>query len=252
MSVIGMFSRLIKDMASDLATQKNISKYVDDDLLATEVWRGTASPRGTEVFQSFSGPRELGTHVGTKTAAESMMTEGDTLFRGITNIKNPLHFEEDLGHWDVSNIINRLIDHTGYNRAYSGIDNNIVFSDSAAKVFRSIKNKVDIEQENLKKKYDKLIKKNPDSTDDLAEMESNALEKIRIKYAKQLQKILKKEGYDSISYLNTHEDEGNPSFILFDPQQFKDIEGNIGTFSKSKESMLQGIGMFGLGMGEEE
>jgi len=249
-SAIGMFSRLIKDLASDLATQKNISRYMGGGDEAIEVWRGTASPKGTEVFRSFEGPRELGSHVGTKTAAESLMTEGDTLFKGITNIKNPLHFEEDLGHWDVGEITRRLVEHTNYRKAYSGIDQNVVFSTSAAKIFKGIKKRFEEETKKLREKYDRLSAAGDES--DLGARESNELESVRVKYAKQLQKVLKKEGFDSISYKNVHEDKGNPSFILFDPQQFKDLESNVGTFSKNRRSMLQGTGMFGLGLGEEE
>lgn len=252
-----MFTRLIRDLASDLATQKNISRYVGSDTTATEVWRGTKSPEGTEIFSSFGGPREMGAHVGTRGAAEQMLDEmylgQGTLFRGITNIKNPLHFHEDLGHWDVGNVVERLVDHTGYNRAYSGIDNNVVFSSSAGKVFKSIKNKYKEEVKKLGERYNKLHKKDPDSIEKLVDLEGEELENIRVKYAKQLQKALKSEGFDSISYINSSEDAGKPSFILFDPQQFKDVGGNVGTFDKNKRSMLQGGGMFtlGLGMGEE-
>jgi hypothetical protein len=250
-----MFEELNKDMpgntrieVDEISTARTAQEFVEDSAEKQPVYRGTSSGIDYDYDIAFAFPRELGVHVGTFGQANEIVlksmdndsykfaerylddevldeiftttapTEGIpvSLKKGYINVKNPLVVEADFGMWDALSIAtdskNRQ-DLLGAMEAH--------FKDTGEDVGFGVINKFldDIGSYKFTDEYgSELLKGNESFRGDIVKANIN----------KQLRNILNKVyGFDSIKYKNTGEkaykDVEDYSYILFEPQQFKNV-----------------------------
>lgn len=147
---------------------------------------------------------EFGVHLGTLKSAKDVLAKNNIYVekskKFITvdingyiltvkvNIEKPLRINDDFGNWeDANSWMEYLTKHNVTSRA----DRNY-----------------------LKKFYTDLNLGSRNRVDYPAEK----------KFSEEVKKVLMRSGYDSIRYINEHEDIGNPSYIIFDPSKIKIVD----------------------------
>lgn len=224
----------LKDKAVDLAMDLNPIGGALNLIRGQKVFRFT-STGGTEtipglgkvmkeitpdtknISRRFADPgEEFGTHVGTdRSAAEHISREerGFVDENGIltlaSKVEKPYWVEDTGGSWNPTQTVEALLNRVGPN--LDSMRNKGNLSKSAKEQLIEISNKY-LYYKNAWDKEDGVLssiaKPGMSQLDYVAALDT--------KYNKQIQEILKKEGFDHISYINTRE--GNPveSAILFD------------------------------------
>jgi len=175
------------------------------------------TPDTKNISRRFADPgEEFGTHVGTdRSAAEHISREerGFVDENGIltlaSKVEKPYWVEDTGGSWNPTQTVEALLNRVGPN--LDSMRNKGNLSKSAKEQLIEISNKY-LYYKNAWDKEDGVLssiaKPGMSQLDYVAALDT--------KYNKQIQEILKKEGFDHISYINTRE--GNPveSAILFD------------------------------------
>tara|TARA_R100000951_G_C2549958_1_gene152135 strand:- start:22 stop:669 length:648 start_codon:yes stop_codon:yes gene_type:complete len=183
-------------------------------------------------------PRELGTHVGTKGQAASLLTRplpmnittfmgevpektidtamkageisNKAMTKGYINVKNPLVFEEDLGSWGAEellapNNIQDFISLVAKQNNQKGVTSEVIGASLKRKVIPYL---------------DRFTEMSMGGGSDTLEYSIH-----QAKLNKELQSFLKDFGFDSVKYKNQFEarieGESPYSYILFEPEQFK-------------------------------
>ena len=223
------------DVVREVDRDKALKEFLKDSKEKEPVYRGTSDGFDTDYELSFAMPRELGTHVGSKGQATSILTKYDALpkeevseetmltaleqtgmdtpqaiTKGYVNVKNPLVIEDDYGNWGAIEILNgqnlnSFVSAVVKQANQKGVNSEAVSSVIKRKVSPYIDKVMELSQEGLE--------------DSLSYNIYNA------KLNKELQSVLKDFGFDSVKYKNKLEarikGESPYSYILFDPEQFK-------------------------------
>jgi hypothetical protein len=223
------------DVVREVDRDKALKEFLKDSKEKEPVYRGTSDGFDTDYELSFAMPRELGTHVGSKGQATSILTKYDALpkeevseetmltaleqtgmdtpqaiTKGYVNVKNPLVIEDDYGNWGAIEILNgqnlnSFVSAVVKQANQKGVNSEAVSSVIKRKVSPYINKVMELSQEGLE--------------DSLSYNIYNA------KLNKELQSVLKDFGFDSVKYKNKLEarikGESPYSYILFDPEQFK-------------------------------
>ena len=223
------------DVVREVDRDKALKEFLKDSKEKEPVYRGTSDGFDTDYELSFAMPRELGTHVGSKGQATSILTKYDALpkeevseeamltaleqtgmdtpqaiTKGYVNVKNPLVIEDDYGVWGAMEILNSqnlnsFVSSVVKQANQKGVNSEVVSSVIKRKVSPYMDKVMELSQEGLE--------------DSLSYNIYNA------KLNKELQSVLKDFGFDSVKYKNKLEarikGESPYSYILFDPEQFK-------------------------------
>jgi hypothetical protein len=252
---LAVFNRIYEKMPEKSTGIKEVIKNPSDASTFTAssemkepVYRGTSTGFNFEYDIAFAIPRELGTHVGTKGQANTIMlkaidndtrnfaekyldetsldeiysyTEPTTgipiaMSKGYINVKTPLVMEKDLGIWDAFAIAN----------------DPMLSGDLVEAVTKNLE---DTGRDVSLAPLNNLLKRlsTPEFRDSVQEMLSPSKETfygsilkadLNIKLREMLENVYK---FDSIKYKNTAEDslptESDYSYILFKPNQFKNV-----------------------------
>jgi hypothetical protein len=225
------------DTVAEVDRDKALEEFLKDSIEKEPVYRGTSHGFDTDYEISFAMPKELGTHVGTrgqatsilarnpedpmplgvvseKTMDEALLMSGmeqpKAITKGYINVKKPLVIEDDYGLWaaievlnnqNVDDFISAIVKQTDQ----KGVNSEVVSSVIKRKVSPYIDKVTELAQQGM--------------SDSLSYNIYDA------KLNKQLQSVLKDFGFDSVKYKNKLETrlkgESPYSYILFDPQQFK-------------------------------
>lgn len=218
---------------------KALKDFLKDSKEKEPMYRGTKHGYDTDYEMSFAMPQEIGTHVGTRGQAtsilavtpekelgggqelseeimQSLLAESDmsmpkAITKGYINVKQPLLFEKDFGNWSATEILTRPQD-------VDYIAKEVAKQSSTKGVTPEVVKAV------LKRKTSPYITKAMDVSaeeglDSLSYNIHNA--KLNIEF----RKVLEDFGFDSIKYKNNFEarikGESPYSYILFKPEQFK-------------------------------
>ena len=204
------------------------------------------TPDLKNISRRFADPgEELGMHVGTdRSAAEHISREkrGFVDEKGIltmaSKVEKPYWVEDTGGSWNPTQTVEALLNRVGPN--LDSMRNKGNLSKSAKEQLIEISNRY-LDYKNAWDKEDGVLS----SIAKPGMSQSDYVAALDTKYNKQIQEILKKEGFDHISYINTRE--GNPveSAILFDR---KDVDFIGQGKNKPKisvreiENMLEALG----------
>lgn len=185
-------------------------------------------------------------------ANETLSEDGESvapniaIMSGYVNLKNPLTIYEDYGLWDAGNMLLRNFDRTK-NYIESGLGRDLSKEESSKleslqlEVFRSRKFSDD-------ELVESLIE---NANEDYIELKVRFSE---AKIDKQFQKFLKGLGFDGIKYSNQNEtslmDESSFSYILFDPEQFKNVN-SVEFDTNNPRDMFYGGGRLTYSEGSE-
>jgi len=217
---------------------KALKDFIKDSKEKEPVFRGTSDAFDTDYEFSFAMPRELGTHVGTKGQAASLLTRplpmnittfmgevpektidtameageisNKAMTKGYINVKNPLVFEEDLGSWGAEellapNNIQDFISLVAKQNNQKGVTSEVIGASLKRKVIPYL---------------DRFTEISMKGGSDTLEYSIH-----QAKLNKELQSFLKDFGFDSVKYKNQFEarieGESPYSYILFEPEQFK-------------------------------
>ena len=215
-----------------------LKDFIKDSKEKEPVFRGTSDAFDTDYEFSFAMPRELGTHVGTKGQAASLLTRplpmnittfmgevpektidtamkageisNKAMTKGYINVKNPLVFEEDLGSWGAEellapNNIQDFISLVAKQNNQKGVTSEVIGASLKRKVIPYL---------------DRFTEMSMEGGSDTLEYSIH-----QAKLNKELQSFLKDFGFDSVKYKNQFEarieGESPYSYILFEPEQFK-------------------------------
>ena len=216
---------------------KALKSFLKDSKEKEAVYRGTSHGFDTDYEVSFAMPKELGTHVGSRGQAtsilartpedpmplgevsEDVMNEAlqmsgmdipKTITKGYINVKNPLVLEDDFGNWGATEILSPdnasfFVNAIVKQAQQKGVTSEVVMSVLKRKIIPSLNKVTDMSQDGLEGTLQYNI--------------------YNAKLNKDLQRFLKDFGFDSVKYKNTFEtrlkNESPYSYILFEPQQFK-------------------------------
>ena len=215
-----------------------LKDFIKDSKEKEPVFRGTSDAFDTDYEFSFAMPRELGTHVGTKGQAASLLTRplpmnittfmgevpektidtamkageisNKAMTKGYINVKNPLVFEEDLGSWGAEellapNNIQDFVSLVAKQNNQKGVTSEVIGASLKRKVIPYL---------------DRFTEISMKGGSDTLEYSIH-----QAKLNKELQSFLKDFGFDSVKYKNQFEarieGESPYSYILFEPEQFK-------------------------------
>jgi len=171
------------------------------------------------ISRRFADPgEEFGTHVGTdRSAAEHISREQrgfvdeNGMLTMASKVEKPYWVEDTGGTWNPDQVVHALTNRVGPNLDGMTLKDKGMLSKPAIEQLYKIQR----DYKNYKEAWDKedgvlssITKPGMKQEDYVAALDT--------KYNKQIQEILKKEGFDHLSYINTRE--GNPveSAILFD------------------------------------
>jgi len=216
-----------------------LKDFLKDSKEKEPMYRGTKHGYDTDYEMSFAMPQEIGTHVGTRGQAtsilsvdsvkelgggqelseevmQSLLADSDmsmpkSITKGYINVTKPLVFEKDFGAWSALEILTRPQD----------------VSYIAKEVAKQSKNKgvtPEVVTAVLKRKTAPYIQKAMDVAAEEAE-DSLRYNLHNAKLNIEFRKVLEDFGFDSIKYKNNFEarikGESPYSYILFKPEQFK-------------------------------
>jgi hypothetical protein len=179
--------RAIPTINEDMITEEATNLGMAGLAYGQTIFRGVLDPVAGKVSRRMEQPEyEFGTHVSIDPDTAQMFarsTGTDDYLKAYSNVKNPLWVSD--GEWTVDRLVERLINE----------------HDDLAKALET----------KLLKERTAYIKEKDNTIAD-----KEAMAKLDNKYAKRLQAVLKKAGYDHISYINKREGRPVESAILFD------------------------------------
>ena len=147
---------------------------------------------------------------------------GSNVRQGYVNIKNPLYVTKDLMAWEkpqawfqYANSVEAESEITKFEALMGNTSYDVPLGEEGVALDMTAKSDVMVEISKLARKYHTLMSK---------EVPSKSLKDYEAEFSDKLRRLLKSNGYDSIQYVNGHEDKGSTSYILLDDNMYKSVD----------------------------